>query len=452
MKSENSQILHVGFDDTDSTKQGCTTYIAALLIDEIEKFNAKLIDYPSLVRLNPNVPWKTRGNGALCLRIDLNNAEEDQIKKSIIKIVEQNSDFETEGTNPGIAFLKKPNIPKEFTEFTKKAIQSIVTIEEAKKLSKKFCSELFGYNNERGLIGATAAIGETFSKDHTYELITYRIEKNRGSKRKIDEASIFLMDKLIQPNTFNNIDQDKNRVVITPRGPDPILYGVRGESPEAVKKAYKIIRPLEEIERWVIFRTNQGTDAHLTPVENLSKIKPFTSIIARGKVSKPPRIIRLRHVVFTIEDAQSEIDCIAYEPTGSLRKIARELVIGDEVEVSGAVNQSRTFPLSINLEKIKIIKLSKKLSIQNPQCPDCQKRLESMGKNQGYRCKKCKKRFENLEKIEYAVQRSIKPGLYITSTRSQRHLTKPIRRYGLEKKGNEKRQDMIVEWHFTSNK
>ena len=56
MKSEKLQILHIGFDDTDSTKHGCTTYIAALLIDEIEKLNAKLVDYPSLVRLNPNVP------------------------------------------------------------------------------------------------------------------------------------------------------------------------------------------------------------------------------------------------------------------------------------------------------------------------------------------------------------------------------------------------------------
>ena len=28
-----------------------------------------IIGYPKLVRLNPNVPWKTRGNGAICLRV-----------------------------------------------------------------------------------------------------------------------------------------------------------------------------------------------------------------------------------------------------------------------------------------------------------------------------------------------------------------------------------------------
>jgi len=25
------------------------------------------MDYPYLVRLNPNIPWKTRGNGAVCI-------------------------------------------------------------------------------------------------------------------------------------------------------------------------------------------------------------------------------------------------------------------------------------------------------------------------------------------------------------------------------------------------
>ena len=32
---------------------------------------------------------------------------------------------------------------------------------------------------------------------------------------------------------------------------------------EVVKKAFGIVKPLEPVERWVIFRSNQGTDAHL---------------------------------------------------------------------------------------------------------------------------------------------------------------------------------------------
>ena len=84
-----------------------------------------------------------------------------------------------------------------------------------------------------------------------------------GTKRRVDEASIFEMEKLTAPYTFNNVDAEKGRVIITPRGPDPILFGIRGETPEVVKKAYEIVKPLEPVERWVIFRSNQGTDAHL---------------------------------------------------------------------------------------------------------------------------------------------------------------------------------------------
>ena len=141
-----------------------------------------------------------------------------------------------------------------------------------------------------------AAIGETLDGDHTYELIAYRTPENLGTKRRVDEASIFEMDKLTQPYTFNNVDSEKGRVIITPRGPDPILFGIRGESPEIVKKAYGLVKPLEPVERWVIFRSNQGTDAHLKPVEALSKIEPYSSVIAKGVVSQNPRIIPLRHV------------------------------------------------------------------------------------------------------------------------------------------------------------
>ena len=63
------KIMHIGLDDTDSPRKGCTTYIAALLVEKLEKLITNFIDYPNLIRLNPNVPWKTRGNGAICLRI-----------------------------------------------------------------------------------------------------------------------------------------------------------------------------------------------------------------------------------------------------------------------------------------------------------------------------------------------------------------------------------------------
>ena len=211
--------MHIGLDDTDSTKGGCTTYLAALLIEALEKFQVEFIDYPGLIRLNPNVPWKTRGNGALCLRFKYDAEFEEQIKETALTLWEENSAIKEKGTDPGIVFLKTPEIPVELEAYAKRTETSIVTLKEAMSLIKKFEGEACGFNSCRGIIGALAAIGETLNCDHTYELIAYRAPQNWGTKRKVDEASIFEMDTQLQPYTFNNVDCEKRRVIITPRGP-----------------------------------------------------------------------------------------------------------------------------------------------------------------------------------------------------------------------------------------
>ncbi len=442
--------MHIGLDDTDSTKGGCTTYLAALLIEKLAKFNVQFTDYPSLIRLNPNVPWKTRGNGALSLRFSYDSAFEEEIKEVATNLWEKNSAVEEKGTDPGIVFLSNREVPMELGIFAKKTETNIVTLKEAMALIKRFDAEALGFNSCRGIIGSLAAIGETLDGDYTYELIAYREPQNWGSKRKVDEASICEMDKKLQPFTFNNVDEETGRVIITPRGPDPILFGIRGESAETVKKAYELVKPLEPVERWVIFRSNQGTDAHLKQVEELSKVEPCSSVIVKGVVSQNPRIVPLRHVIFSIKDDSAEVDCAAYEPTGYLRKIARELTIGDTVEVYGAVHKATSYkPITINLEKINILKLEEKTVAENPLCPNCGKHLKSMGKNQGYRCEKCNEKFPQLKKKETVVQRTLRVGLYVTSTRSQRHLTKPLRRYGVEKTHNE-HLPMIESWRSST--
>jgi len=443
-----TKIMHIGLDDTDSTRKGCTTYIAALLVEKLEKLGANFIDYPNLIRLNPNVPWKTRGNGALCIRIQYNENVEERIKETAKNAVEEHADLEFRGTDPGIVFFTKAKIPKEVKIFAKNTITGVVTLKEALNLLKKFGAEAVGFKKGRGIIGGLAAVGETLQGDHTYEILAYRVPENFGLKRKVDTASIFEMDRVTAPYTFNNVDPEKGRVIITPRGPDPILFGIRGETPEIVKKAFAMVKPLEPVERWVIFCTNQGTDAHLKRVEILTQIKPYHPVIAGGTVSANPKIIPRRHVVFSVMDESREIDCAAYEPTGTLRKIARKLIVGDFVEVYGGIRRpSKNNPLTINLEKIRLLKLAPKIVHQNPICPKCSKRLKSMGTHKGFRCDKCGSRYPNLGKVEIKFKREIKKGLYITSTRSQRHLTKPFRRYGMEKRHVTARK-LIENWHF----
>jgi tRNA(Ile2)-agmatinylcytidine synthase len=440
--------LHIGIDDTDSTKKGCTTYIAALLVERLGRNGVNFIDYPNLLRLNPNAPWKTRGNGALCLRIRFDGRLEPTIKETIASTVEEQSDLDSRGTDPGVVFLKRTRPPIEVQFFAKNATRGIVELRDAKRLIEKFGAEALIFKSGRGVIGALAAIGETLQTDHTYEIIAYRSSENWGTKRKVDERSIFEMDAATKPYTFNNVDTEKKRVIITPRGPDPVLLGIRGQTANTVREAFSLIKILEPVERWVIFRTNQGTDAHLKTAEHLSAIKPYSPVVAKGTVSATPWMIRGRHVIFRLKDATSEVDCAAYEPTGSMRNIVRKLVIGDSVEVYGGVRPaSRELPLTINLEKFRVLELASTFIFRNPVCLKCGRRLTSMGTNKGFRCDKCGSRYDSLKKNRARLERDVRKGLYIAASRSQRHLTKPLVRYGMEKhRGQVDR--MIEQWHL----
>jgi tRNA(Ile2)-agmatinylcytidine synthase len=440
--------LHVGLDDTDSPNKGCTTYIVALLVERLAQLGAEFVDYPNLVRLNPNVPWKTRGNGALCLRVRCKDSMVEDIKETILTHVEEYSDFGYGGTDPGVVFFFNETIPSEIRAFAKDAIQSVVKLKDALKLIKDFGAEAIGYKSGRGIIGALAAVGETLEGDHTYELIAYRLPTSCGTKRQVDTVSVKAMNEATAPLTFNNVDPETGRVLITPRGPDPILFGIRGENPEIVRKAFDIVRTDEPVERWVVFRTNHGTDAHLRRLSSIDEVQPFQPVTVRGTVTNAPRIIPLRHVIFSIEDDTAKIDCAAYEPTGALRKAAKQLIVGDEVEVSGGVRPaSGTRPLTINLEKMCVIKLASKISLHNPKCLKCGKTMSSMGKAQGFRCEKCGYKSKQLMKVQRIEARGLEEKLYITSPHSQRHLTKPFRRYGQEKTLNHALLKMVQEWH-----
>jgi tRNA(Ile2)-agmatinylcytidine synthase len=443
------KTMHIGLDDTDSTKKGCTTHVAAVLVEKLQELGVNFIDYPNLIRLNPNVPWKTRGNGALCLRIEYDEKTEDKVKETATLTVEENADLDFPGTDPGIVFFTRRIIPKAVKDFAKSAITGIVTLKDAKRLLAKFKCEAVGFKDGRGIIGGLAAAGETLHADHTYEILAYRSPENYGSKRQVDEASIFEMDRATAPFTFNNVDLEKSRVIITPRGPDPILFGVRGETAEMVKRAFGMVRSFEPIERWVIFRTNQGTDAHLRRIRRLEEARPYSSVIAKGVVATDPRIIPTRHVIFSIGDEIEQVDCAAYEPTGDLRRVARNLTVGDRLEVFGAVRcASKGRPLTINLEKMRLLALAPKIAYANPLCPNCGKRLKSMGKNQGFRCDSCGLKRSDLQKLQVKTKREIRRGLYVTSARSQRHLTKPLRRYGMEKTCERFDGLLIDSWHL----
>ena len=80
-------VLNIGFDDTDSPKGMCTTFLAYKVVDLLKKQKTEFLDFPRLVRFNPNIPWKTRGNGAVSIKIKTSNPSKikNQIKNLVSK-------------------------------------------------------------------------------------------------------------------------------------------------------------------------------------------------------------------------------------------------------------------------------------------------------------------------------------------------------------------------------
>src|SRR2546427_13216401 len=116
-------------DDTDSRLGGCTTYTAALLFQELVSKGLKPIDFPWLVRLNPNIPWKTRGNGALSLHFTLEEEQLQEVKKIAIATVERTTDLSKPSTDPAVVFLKDP-VPTRLSQFSNQALQDVLSVEE----------------------------------------------------------------------------------------------------------------------------------------------------------------------------------------------------------------------------------------------------------------------------------------------------------------------------------
>ena len=426
----NSKVLHIGIDDTDSYCGRCTTNLAFKVTSKLtSELDSVFIDYPLLVRLNPNIPWKTRGNGGICLRI--RTSQPSQIIEYLTKIVKVESDIQN-GANPGLVIYESDTIPLSLRQFSAKALYDVLKLEDAEKLASQLSINIFKYGEGLGIIGALASIGALLDGDHTYEAIAYRKEIFQGSPRKIDKSKVSKVSIDTHPFTFNNFDRIHDRVLITPHGPDPVFCGIRGENPLAVIRALYYVLPIEKLEGYMVFRTNQGTNMHLQNPLSLSNIVTHNAGYLRCRLTKKPRIIRGGHVLFEVSDFSNiKYPVAVYEPTG-LGKIASKLIEGDEIDIGIGVSKKNSHSSSIlNVEYLSILKTADETVTINPLCTKCGKRMKSEGKNKGFQCKKCgdKKGFKTL----VTNQRDIQLGLYQPDLKAHRHLTKPIHRFGMEK-------------------
>ena len=414
-------LMHVGVDSTDSLTEGmCTTFVGLVLVEKLLKKGYTFVDYPHLIRLNPNIPYKTRGNGAVCLRIDAPGSDVESVFTTARKTVEDLAVFSDPQTNPGIALYTGP-VPDVLHVFYKKALHRHLMVEDAVDAAEKVGARLYGYKNKRGVIGALASIGEPLLQDHIYELLAYREKKTWGKKRIIDKETVIEMDKMVK-DVFFNYDYEEDTVCIAPHTVCPVLVGIRGETAESVKKAVSLIDVGEPVFKYVIYRTNQHTNVHFEPVTSVSEIVDYSSVIVEGEVVTPPKTIEGGHIFFEIEN-RGRIHCAAFEPTKKFRDTVRALIVGDRIRAYGGVKppDSEKEVRCVNLERLDILELNKKMYI-NPKCPRCGKSMTSKGKKKGYMCKKCKTRKQ--EKDTIYIERNVQPGVHEPPPSAWRHLYK----------------------------
>ncbi len=421
MQARKCGLMIIGIDDTDSREGMCTTYLAAVLIEKLKKYGA-VKEHPLLVRLNPNIIYKTRGNAALAIPLELYNGKSaEKVKEVVIGTVKDMAVFSDENTNPGVVFVENATekMLSDLAKFSMRAVQDVLEIREAKELLERHGIHHRGFKNGRGLIGALAAAGFALSElpDFTYELIAYREKKRWGTLREIEEDSVWAADAATYPDTWDTVDYENKRIVFAPHSPDPILFGIRGKSECAVREAFSIVKS-EPIERYVVYKTNQNTDMHLIPAR-IGEAKNDRSYILKGTVSSPPKTIEGGHVIFGLLENGANLECAAFEPTKGFRNIIRQLRSGDEITVCGGVKER-----TLNIEKIRVIYLNVH-ELRNPLC--CGKRMKSMGKEQGYRCEKCGA--VRKEQVTETLQRNLSPGFYEVPPSARRHLSKPLIRF-----------------------
>jgi len=206
--------MWIGIDDTDSRDGGCTTFICFEFVCRLYEKGYCLTRFPRLIRLNPQVPWKTRGNGAIAVDVAKNggekvsfarrenrmlfldpHAKDDNVNRKEVtgileEVLDEYAELDASDTNPAYV-VSSHQFPNDFYQ---QAVHEMVQIENAVSIIESSDGSYTLMKNGRGVIGATAAISWDEKMDHTYELISYRKQSKWKTPRFVDDDSVIMMD------------------------------------------------------------------------------------------------------------------------------------------------------------------------------------------------------------------------------------------------------------------
>ena len=427
--------MRLGIDDTDSPRGGCTTWVLTELVRVARRHDLDLLGEPRLVRLNPNIPWKTRGNAALSMRVGRGfglprrvgvidgtdvvafprgrEPPADVVARFVedawARVLEVSPS--DRGTDPALVAVRDP-LPEEVYWQT---VRDLVRIPAAERAVRRAGGEMRVRRGRRGLIGAAAAVAWP-ARRATWEAIAYRRPERIGSPREVDPASVITAQRRTEA-LFLCFDARTDRLLVAPHTACPILFGLRGTERSAPLSALPTIGS-EPVDRWMLFRTNQGTGDHLLP-RRIPEVRGYRSAIVTATVERPPQVLPGGHVRFVVRDpAGNRLPCVAFEPTKTLPAVARDLGPGDRVRVWGA----RGHTGALQLEGIALLQPLGRGRWRAPACPDCGRRTSSLGTGRGWRCERCRRRLPPEAGTWAKRRREFGRGTYHPTPSARRHL------------------------------
>ena len=369
--------MWLGLDDTDSLDGGCTTLVFHELLNSLpcEFGEARL------TRLWPFADKRTRGNASLSVEIFADDSIVEWLdeywNKNILPLKgkvakSEHSQREQYPSDPGMTLFDEQPDEQYYWDAVRGEVDYLIG------------GHQWGGN---GRIGAAASCAwrET---NPTWEAIAWR-----KGERMVSEIALEVVDNM--EGTFLCRDPRTNRGLIAPRGPCPVMFGVRATSRSVANDACEVlIAGSAQTIGHRVFKTNQASGDHLD--------SSFTETV-NDKISLTGGhvIINDRYLVFS--------------ESGKVNTIAQWLQIEDSFECVGLEYEGK-----IHVEAIRIINSENKT---RPLCK-CGTRMKSMGAGQGVRCPKCKVRSED----SWDINKRIPPfaGWVQPPADKRRHLAKPL--------------------------
>ena len=421
--------MWIGLDDTDSREGGCTTYIGFLLAYEAREY---LVRFPRLVRLNPNITYKTRGNGAVSLQLSRkasspirigkfngewiwsNSANEgedsfiDELKAPAENIVEKHYAKDQENTNPALVFCMERPPESLYMD----ALQREIDLNESMEFAKSHSSFFRIWGIGRGITGSLASIAWRPGR-RTYELISYSYP--HGDRVPDQDKRIIGEICESREETFNSMDSN-GHIALFPRERTPVIYGIRSVSHEVlleIQSRIAEIYPQYDM-NFIIYETNQGTDDHI--IHDPGTMEESGSYSVHGTVTGMPSRGIGGHLLIPFSANGIKTNLMAFEPSKEFRNTLENLRPGDILRAYGSMGKG-----NIKLEKIDLKGVSEIYRRTPPVCDVCGGKTMNQGRNV-YECTECSRRCNPTYSGE---GRNIHKGKYEPPVNARRHLSMP---------------------------